>query len=352
MKRVNYCTTLVQWIFTVYFLSQAIMATAGAVCLDSTDTFAVNSGVNASLPFNASNDENLNDFRVYRAQKNSMEFAHMTKDKSKGDCSGSLSDLCVKGKVEFRRDNQTHLLLVEIFHTTINDSGQYAVWAKFNSGNLHPDEKTAKCLKVIHVKVEGNSTETTTSPFPQSTQVYSPSSSSETTSPAPQSTQVYSPSSSSGKRCQGDYSLTVNASGDIIIVMRNISDPYFGSYLISVYRKSDDKIDTLWIKVYKKEFLLRDRSPTAMTPTVFLPHVSHTHTKDHVTTEENKPSEQPKSNGTMKNHISRPTLAYNGKEKAVQSGWRIPVLAISTGCLYRLLLIEVSWYKSTWENKI
>lgn len=50
--------------------------------------------------------------------------------------------------------------------------------------------------------------------------------------------------------------------------------------------------------------------------------------------------------------LSGPALAYNGKEKAVQSGWRIPVLAISTGCLYRLLLIGVSWYKSTWENKI
>ena len=131
------------------------MATTGAVCLDSTTTFEVNSGLNANLPFNASDDENQKDFRVYRAQKNSMEFAHMTKDKSKGDCSGSLSDLCAKGKVEFRRDNQTHLLLVMIFHTTINDSGQYAVWAKFDSGNLHPDEKTAKCLKVIHVKVEG-----------------------------------------------------------------------------------------------------------------------------------------------------------------------------------------------------
>ena len=131
------------------------MATTGAVCLDSTTTFEVNSGLNANLPFNASDDENQKDFRVYRAQKNSIEFAHMTKDKSKGDCSGALSDLCVKGKVEFRRDNQTHLLLVTIFHTTINDSGQYAVWAKFDSGNLHPDEKTAKCLKVIHVKVEG-----------------------------------------------------------------------------------------------------------------------------------------------------------------------------------------------------
>ena len=52
--------------------------------------------------------------------------------------------------------------------------------------------------------------------------------------------------------CQGHYSLTVDASGDIIITMRNISHPYFGSYLISVYRGLDDKIDTLWIIVCKK----------------------------------------------------------------------------------------------------
>lgn len=83
-----------------------------------------------------------------------------------------------------------------------------------------------------------------------------------------------------------------------------------------------------------------------MTPTVSLPHVSNTHTEDHITTEENKPSEQlPKSNGTVENHISRPT--YDGKEKAVPSGWRIPVLAISTGFSYRLLLIAITWYKNT-----
>ena len=45
-----------------------------------------------------------------------------------------------------------------------------------------------------------------------------------------------------------------------------------------------------------------------MTPTVSLPHVSNTHTEDHITTEENKPSEQLlKSNGTVENHISRPS---------------------------------------------
>ena len=139
----------------LYSNFSAITTTAGAVCLDSTVTFAVSSGVNASLPFNASDYENQKDFRVYRAQRNSIEFAHMTKDVSKGDCSGPLSDLCVKGKIEFARDNQTHLLLVKIFHTTVNDSGQYAVWTRFYSGNFHDDEKTAKCLKVINVKVEG-----------------------------------------------------------------------------------------------------------------------------------------------------------------------------------------------------
>ena len=45
--------------------------------------------------------------------------------------------------------------------------------------------------------------------------------------------------------------------------------------------------------------------------------------------------------------LSRPPLAYDGKEKAVPSGWRIPVLAISTGFSYRLLLIAISWYKNT-----
>lgn len=52
--------------------------------------------------------------------------------------------------------------------------------------------------------------------------------------------------------CQEYYLLIVNVFGDIIIVMRNILDFYFGSYLIFVYCKLDDKIDILWIKVYKK----------------------------------------------------------------------------------------------------
>lgn len=52
--------------------------------------------------------------------------------------------------------------------------------------------------------------------------------------------------------CQEHYSLTVSASNDIIIVMRNIWDPYFGSYQISVHYGPDNKINTLWIIVYNK----------------------------------------------------------------------------------------------------
>ena len=52
--------------------------------------------------------------------------------------------------------------------------------------------------------------------------------------------------------CQEHYSLTVNGSSDIIIAMRNISDPFFKSYLISVYRGPDDKIETLWLTVCTK----------------------------------------------------------------------------------------------------
>lgn len=78
----------------------------------------------------------------------------MTKDISKGTCSGPLPDVCRKWKVEFTMYNLTHLSL-EIFNTTVNDSGQYKVWTRFSSSTFHPDEKTAKCVKVIHVKVEG-----------------------------------------------------------------------------------------------------------------------------------------------------------------------------------------------------
>lgn len=53
-------------------------------------------------------------------------------------------------------------------------------------------------------------------------------------------------------KCQEHFSLNVNASGDVIIAMRNIAHPYFGSYLVSIYRGPDDNIDTLWITVYKK----------------------------------------------------------------------------------------------------
>lgn len=156
-------------------LIQATVATAGDVCsYVAVETVKVSSGLDASLIYNRSKYENDKDFLVYRAQKNSEQFAYMKKNESRGTCSGPLSDVCEERKVDFRGDNQT--LLVKIFNTTVSDSGQYAVLASFKQ--LHPDEKTAKCLKVIHVKVEDNSTETRTSPTPQSTRVTSPSSSS------------------------------------------------------------------------------------------------------------------------------------------------------------------------------
>ncbi|XP_022781285.1 uncharacterized protein LOC111322448 [Stylophora pistillata] len=151
----------------------------GDVCSNFPETVTVNSGLDAALFYNISTYENGEHFRVYHAEKDSLQFAHMTKGESKGDCSGPHSDICVKRKIEFRKDNQMHLLVVKIFNTTVNDSGQYSVWARFSSTEkLHPNEKTAKCLKVIQVKVEDNFTETWTSSTPQSTQVYNSSSSS------------------------------------------------------------------------------------------------------------------------------------------------------------------------------
>ncbi|XP_022804482.1 uncharacterized protein LOC111341751 isoform X2 [Stylophora pistillata] len=176
-------------------LIQATLATSGDVCPNSTewDTVKVNSGVDASLFFNRSKNENDKDFRVYRAEKDTFQFAHMTKNQSNGICSGPLKDKCDKRKIEFRGGNQTHLLLVKIFKANVNDSGCYAVVVHFKSFSFKDDEGDWRYLKVIKVKVEDNSTETKTSPIPQWTQVYSTSSSSEI---RPSPSQAYSPSSS------------------------------------------------------------------------------------------------------------------------------------------------------------
>ncbi|XP_022804484.1 uncharacterized protein LOC111341751 isoform X4 [Stylophora pistillata] len=186
-------------------LIQATLATSGDVCPNSTewDTVKVNSGVDASLFFNRSKNENDKDFRVYRAEKDTFQFAHMTKNQSNGICSGPLKDKCDKRKIEFRGGNQTHLLLVKIFKANVNDSGCYAVVVHFKSFSFKDDEGDWRYLKVIKVKVEDNSTETKTSPIPQWTQVYSTSSSSEI---RPSPSQAYSPSSSPGPSSSPDAS--------------------------------------------------------------------------------------------------------------------------------------------------
>ncbi|PFX33797.1 hypothetical protein AWC38_SpisGene1240 [Stylophora pistillata] len=87
----------------------------------------------------------------------------------------------------------------------------------------------------------------------------------------------------SERECQEHFQLTVNASSDQLItaIMRNLSNPYFERFLISVYRGPDSNIDTLWIIVSKKEL---PRQPE-LAPKV--------------------PSA--KSNGTVKTNISWPS---------------------------------------------
>lgn len=146
--------------------------------------------------------------------------------------------------------------------------------------------------------------------------------------------------------CQEHFLITVNASSDLIIAMTNLSDPYFGRFLISVYRGMDSKIDTVWITVYKKELLQRDTNTTELTPTVLHTSVSYTHTEGYIITEETRLRDLlPMSNGTVKTNIAQPTVADIRKEKALQSGWRIPVLAISASLLAWLVIIGVSYCK-------
>lgn len=154
-------------------LIQARVASAGNACPNSTDPIIHNSGEDARLFYKRSNHESEKEFSGYRAFVNSSLFAYLTKNESEGTCSGSLREVCLKGKTEFKKWNQS-LLIIKIFDVTVNDSGLYAVWTSFSGITPH-DDKTEKCLQVIHLKIKETNSSPTPHSTPQSTLVYSSS---------------------------------------------------------------------------------------------------------------------------------------------------------------------------------
>ncbi|XP_022808184.1 uncharacterized protein LOC111345172 [Stylophora pistillata] len=54
------------------------------------------------------------------------------------------------------------------------------------------------------------------------------------------------------RMCREHFQLTLNGSGDLIIAITNLSPPFFGRFLISVYNGLDSEIDTLWFTVHEK----------------------------------------------------------------------------------------------------
>ena len=139
--------------FFLYTYFTATEATTGKACPNSTDPITESrSGEDARLFYNRSIRENVEDFRVYRAYAHSSLFAFMNRYESEGTCSGPLMEICLKEKIEFRKWNQTHLM-IKIFDVTVNDSGLYEVSARFRG--LQSDEWTVKCLHVIHLEKKG-----------------------------------------------------------------------------------------------------------------------------------------------------------------------------------------------------
>lgn len=154
-------------------LIQARVASAGNACPNSTDPIIHNSGEDARLFYKRSNHESEKEFSGYRAFVNSSLFAYLTKNESEGTCSGSLREVCLKGKTEFKKWNQS-LLIIKIFDVTVNDSGLYAVWTSFSGITPH-DDKTEKCLQVIHLKIKETNSSPTPHSMSHSTLVYSSS---------------------------------------------------------------------------------------------------------------------------------------------------------------------------------
>lgn len=104
----------------------------------------------------------MEDFRVHRAYAHSSLFAFMNRYESEGTCSGPLMEICLKEKIEFRKWNQTHLM-IKIFDVTVNDRGLYEVSARFKG--LQSDEWTMKCLQVIHLEKKDHGQLRTTAPL-------------------------------------------------------------------------------------------------------------------------------------------------------------------------------------------
>ena len=128
------------------------VATAGDVCDDPRVTVTVNSGVDAKLYYNRSNHEDDQHFRGYRAYAHSSVFAFLNKTGLDGACTHPVKEICLRGKAEFKKVNQS-LLMIEIFNVVVNDSGKYKVVALFSY--THNDTETEKCLQVHHLNVSG-----------------------------------------------------------------------------------------------------------------------------------------------------------------------------------------------------
>ena len=128
------------------------VATAGDVCDDPRVTVTVNSGVDAKLYYNRSNHEDDQHFRGYRAYAHSSVFAFLNKTGLDGTCTHPVKEICLQGKAEFKKVNQS-LLMIEIFNVAVNDSGKYKVVALFSY--THNDTETEKCLQVHHLNVSG-----------------------------------------------------------------------------------------------------------------------------------------------------------------------------------------------------
>lgn len=70
------------------------------------------------------------------------------------------------------------------------------------------------------------------------------------------------------RMCREHFQLTLNGSGDLIIAITNLSHPFFGRFLISVYNGLDSEIDTVCFTVHEKagtETPSTATSPTGVT---------------------------------------------------------------------------------------
>ncbi len=113
---------------------------------DTSQVYTIPSGETAKFFWTRSQREGLKEFKEYRALKNNVTFAIITKGTLTAICPNDVLKQFCRTQVEFKIWNVTHIIL-KINDTSLSDSGVYSVEHVF--GGMEGNHHDKAVLKVV-----------------------------------------------------------------------------------------------------------------------------------------------------------------------------------------------------------